>query len=181
MLLRSWMGFQTLVILRGQDPDTPTPLEALRPKVKRKYRHTILQGKVPMKIDIYGFLLWIFFLWSTTIESWSDRGHDTHQEMMCLSDGGLNCPLSDVRIKLFRWRRQTGGRVFPYTLTHLLPLRACLSCMDISICEDLTPSSVAIYRGSSMLSLQSSGFPVNPQGLASAGDLWLASGQLTHW
>lgn len=31
-----------------------------------------------------------------------------------------------------------------------------------------------------MLSLQSSGFPVNPWGLASAGDLWLASGQLTH-
>lgn len=32
----------------------------------------------------------------------------------------------------------------------------------------------------SMLSLQSFGLPLNPQGLASTGDLWLASWQLTH-
>lgn len=32
MLFRSWMGFQTLVILQGQAPDTPTLLEAFLPQ-----------------------------------------------------------------------------------------------------------------------------------------------------
>lgn len=44
MLFRSWMGFQTLVILQGQAPDTPTLLEAFLLQEARsnskKYRLT---------------------------------------------------------------------------------------------------------------------------------------------
>lgn len=77
MLFRSWMGFQTLVILQGQAPDTPTLLEAFLLQEARssskKYRLTkaCWENGSCLTWRHYGLLerssegrkVWSFFMW----------------------------------------------------------------------------------------------------------------------
>lgn len=170
--LRSWMGFQTLVILQGQAPDTPTLLEAFLPQEaggnnKSMQPERRLLGECFMlKTEILGCCWWMGKMASS---------HECKNKSKLMYRTGNNVAVSNSEMSGFVYTYSTQERCWVFSWNHL-PL-----CGHYFMWRLNPQLCYYLLRILHMLFRQSTGFPTNPAGLASAGDLWVASGQLTHW
>lgn len=122
-LFKSWIGPQSLAILQDQSPDTPTLLEAFLPQGAEGDNKKIRTDK--------SFLV---------NQSMLHRGSGKKWMQACLQCIVL---FENMPVCLCIYASLKGMlECFHKTVT------AFPFCMDVSLCQDLTLSSVAIYWGS---------------------------------